>query len=122
MKWTLLITLMVLAISVSASAQDPAKVDPKHYKVVYEDASVRLLRITLGPKEKTVMHEHPGGCAINITDVHAKTTLPDGKVSTSDGKAGEGSCSTTTTRHQQENTSDKPIEVYQLELKPTKKP
>ena len=122
MKRTLFISLIVCMIAVSVAAQDAVKVDPKHYKVVYEDAAVRLLRITMGPKEKSVMHEHPAGCSLNITETHVKTTLPDGKTSTSDGKAGEGSCSTSPVKHLQENTSDKPFEVMVLELKQTKKP
>ena len=41
--------------------QDPVKVDPKHYKLDFENSQVRVLRITYGPHEKSVMHEHPRG-------------------------------------------------------------
>ena len=42
-----------------ALAQDPVAVDPDHYKVVFENDQVRVLRITYGPQEESVMHEHP---------------------------------------------------------------
>ena len=35
---------------------DPLKVDPKHYKVEFENDRVRVLRITYGPREKSVIH------------------------------------------------------------------
>ncbi len=42
------------------SAQDAAKVDPKHYTVVSENAQVRILKVHYDPHEKSVMHSHPG--------------------------------------------------------------
>jgi len=40
------------------SAQDAAKVDPKHYTVVSENDQVRILKVHYGPHEKSVMHSH----------------------------------------------------------------
>ena len=40
------------------SALDPVAVDPKHYKVVLENAQVRVLRIHYDPHEKGETHEH----------------------------------------------------------------
>jgi hypothetical protein len=37
---------------------DPAKVDPQHYKVAFENEHVRVLRIHYGPHEKGETHEH----------------------------------------------------------------
>src|SRR5450755_172828 len=42
----------------AANAQDPVKVDAKHYKVEFENDSVRVLRITYPAHEKSVMHHH----------------------------------------------------------------
>jgi len=39
-------------------AQDPVKVDPKHYTVVFENDAVRVLHIHYGVGEKSVMHSH----------------------------------------------------------------
>ena len=70
-----------------AMGQDPVKVDPKHYKVEFENDQVRVLRITYGPHEKSVMHDHPAAQVIYLTDSHVKFGLPGGK---SEEHAGEG--------------------------------
>src|SRR5262245_31673928 len=72
-----------------ATAQDPTVVDAKHYKVTFENDQVRILKITYGPKEKSVMHEHPNGVAVFITDGQVKFQLPDGKVVDANVKAGD---------------------------------
>ncbi len=46
-------------VSSAALAQDATKVDPKHYKVITENAQVRVLRIHYGPHERSVRHSHP---------------------------------------------------------------
>jgi len=75
----LLCGLICLAVS-AAMAQDPVKVDPNHYKVEFENAQVRVLRIHYGPREKSVMHYHPATVAVFLTEVHAVSythlTLP----------------------------------------------
>ena len=43
-------------VSSAALAQDATKVDPKHYKVISENAQVRVLRIHYGPHETSVRH------------------------------------------------------------------
>src|SRR5260370_34060839 len=80
--------LMCLAIS-AALAQDPVKVDPNHYKVEFENAQVRVLRIHYGAHEKSVMHSHPASVRVFLTDVHAKFTYPAGKSGEVPGNAGE---------------------------------
>ena len=59
-------------------ADDPVKVDPKHYKVEFENDRVRVVRITYAPGEKSVMHSHPESIGVFLTDAHAKFTYPDG--------------------------------------------
>jgi hypothetical protein len=41
-----------------ATALDPVKVDPQHYKVDFENEYVRVLRVTFGPGDKGAQHEH----------------------------------------------------------------
>ena len=100
----------------SAVAQDPVKVDAKHYKLVFENDRVRVLRITYGAHEKSVMHDHPDSVAVFLTDHHVKFTLPDGKTEEVQGKAGENSWSQAG-KHLPENISDKPMELILVELK-----
>src|SRR5574337_1234655 len=68
-----------VAFAAPAVAQDAAKVDAKHYKVEFENDRVRVLRVTYGPKEKSVMHEHSNAVEVFLTDAKVKCNLSDGK-------------------------------------------
>jgi quercetin dioxygenase-like cupin family protein len=105
----------------TAMAQDPVKVDPKHYKVQFENDQVRVLRITYGPHEKSVMHDHPASVVVYITDAHVKFTLPGGKTEESQGKAGDTTWAPAG-KHLPENLSDQPLEgiLVELKVKPAK--
>src|SRR5215470_3590186 len=70
-------------------AQDPTVVDAKHYKVTFENEQVRVLKITYGPGEKSVMHEHPNAVAVFLTEGKVKFFLPDGKSQEVAVKAGD---------------------------------
>lgn len=112
---TVSLALQLLAAA-PVMAQDPVKVDTKHYKVEFENDQVRVLRITYGPHEKSVMHSHPSSVAVFLTDGSTKFTLADGKTLTSDVKAGmvvweAGG------KHLPENVGDKPFELILVELK-----
>jgi quercetin dioxygenase-like cupin family protein len=108
--------LLLLASAAPASAQDPVKVDAKHYKVEFENDQVRVLRITYGPHEKSVMHEHPDAVAIFLTDGQAKFTLPDGTSQVPEMKA-HTTLWTPAGKHLPENTGDKPFELVLVEMK-----
>ena len=108
--------LVALAFALPAAAQDAAKVDAKHYKVEFENDQVRVLRIKYGPKEKSVMHEHPNSVAVFITDGHVKFTGADGKSQDQMVKAGS-SVWTPGAKHLPENLGDKPFELVLVELK-----
>jgi quercetin dioxygenase-like cupin family protein len=99
-----------------AMAQDAVKVDAKHYKVEFENAQVRVLRITYGAHEKSVMHGHPASVAVFLTDGSVKFTMPDGKTVTGDVKAGMVQWEAGV-KHLPENTGDKPFELILVELK-----
>jgi len=98
------------------TAVDPVKVDPKHYKVLLNNADVRVLRAIYGPHEKSVMHEHPDSVAVFMTDGHMKMSLADGSSQVSDGKARDAIW-TPAGKHLPENLSDKQTEVIVIELK-----
>jgi len=109
--------VLLLAASVGpAMAQDPVKVDSKHYKVEFENDRVRVVRITYGPHEKSVMHEHPANVAVFLTDGQARFTLPDGKTQDAPIKAGTVQWDAGG-KHLPENVGDKPFELLLVELK-----
>jgi predicted metal-dependent enzyme (double-stranded beta helix superfamily) len=60
-------------------AQDPVKVDPTHYKVLIDNASVRVLKIDYAPGTKSQMHQHPEGIIIPLNASKVRFTMPDGK-------------------------------------------
>ena len=120
MKRLSLIVAIGLGFAIQGlQAQDPTKVDSKHYKVVFENYSVRVLRITVGPHEKSVMHEHPNGVAVFLSDFSGRFTFPDGKTMDIKGKAGE-SIWAAGGKHLPENTGDKTFELILVELKAQK--
>jgi quercetin dioxygenase-like cupin family protein len=111
----LLVAVWVLT-AVSAHAQDAVKVDPKHYKVEFENEQVRVLRVAYAPGEKSVMHEHPANVAVFLTEGKGKFTLPDGtsqEVSLKAGTTRDGGAE----KHLPENVGDKPFELILVELK-----
>ncbi len=112
----LLVVLLVAAVTFPTRAQDPVKVDPKHYKVEFENAEVRVLRISYGPHDKSVMHEHPNAVAVFLTNGDGKFTLPDGKTRDMVMKAGNAVW-TPAGQHLPENIGDKPFELILVELK-----
>ena len=118
MRRVLLLTAVVALVGsvVPVTAQDSVKVDPKHYKVEFENDRVRVLRITYGPHEKSVMHEHPANVAVFLTDVQARFTLPDGKTQDAAPKAGTFQWDAGG-KHLPENVGDKPFELILVELK-----
>jgi quercetin dioxygenase-like cupin family protein len=116
MRRIVLLMAFGLACASVASAQDPVKVDQKHYELVSENDQVRILRIHYGPKEKSVMHEHPNSVVVFLTDAHIKFTLPDGTSREETGKPGD-SRFTPAGKHNPENLGKKPFDAILVELK-----
>lgn len=108
--------IFLASLASAAAAQDPVKVDANHYKVEFENAQVRVLRIKVGPGEKSIMHRHPNAVAIFLTDVNGKFTFPDGKSELITSKAGDTRWTPAIT-HNPENVGDQPFEVILVELK-----
>jgi len=126
MKTLKIVATMILAgvaaYGLAAYAQtgggkaDPVKVDPKHYKVEFENESVRVLRVTYGPGEKSVMHYHPNLTAIYLTDGMTRMTTPDGKSQDLPAKAGATTWSPAGS-HLPANIGKQPFSVILVEMK-----
>ncbi len=80
--------LVCLAATCSL-AQDPTKVEPKHYKRNFENERVDVVSVHYGPHEESVLHEHPGGVVVSLTEAHLRLTDENGKVRGVFSKAGE---------------------------------
>jgi quercetin dioxygenase-like cupin family protein len=110
------LTAGVAVYAQTAGKADPVKVDPKHYKVEFENENVRVLRISYGPGEKSVMHNHPNSVAVYLTDGMTRMTTPDGKSQDMPAKAG-GATYAPAGSHLPQNVGGKPFQVLLVELK-----
>jgi quercetin dioxygenase-like cupin family protein len=111
--------LLVLLWSGAAFAQDPVKVDPQHYKVVFENASVRVLKIDYAPGSKSVMHQHPDSIAIPLADSKVRFHMADGK-SEDSSMASESAMYTPAGTHNPENIGTGHVDVVLVEFKAAK--
>jgi uncharacterized RmlC-like cupin family protein len=100
-----------------SAALDPVKVDPKDYKVEFENSQVRVVRVKIGAHQKVPLHEHTlNRLVVYLTDQNGTMTTPDGKVDTAQHKAGEVSWAGPA-KHQEENLRDGPFEAVVVEFK-----
>jgi quercetin dioxygenase-like cupin family protein len=79
----------VCLAGVSGLAQDPTKVEPKHYKLDFENDRVQVVSVHYGPHEKSVLHDHPGGVVVSVTAAHLRFTDEEGKTREVFAKPGE---------------------------------
>jgi quercetin dioxygenase-like cupin family protein len=100
----------------AAASPDPVKVDPKHYKVAFENSQVRVLRIHYGPHETSVMHWHPDGVITYLSDGHMKFLLPNGKTIEASGAAGDTTWAPGGP-HKPTNVGNKAMDAVLVELK-----
>ena len=87
----LLISVVCLTVIswVTAVAQDGVKVAPKNYKVLLENARVRVVEFTLKAGEKSPMASRPNRVIYAMTPAIGKLTGSDGKITAMNRKAGE---------------------------------
>ncbi len=118
MRWLVILAVLLLLPASTAVAQDPVKVDSQHYKVMFENDHVRVLRISYWPHEKSVMQEHPAGVVVVLSDDQRwLMTLPDGTTEERPlGQAGDTFWAEAE-KHLPQNPTDKRQEVILVELK-----
>ena len=110
------VVALVLLWSGSAMAQDAVKVDPAHYKLVMENASVRVLRISYAPGAKSIMHQHPDSIVIPLSPSKVRFTLPDKTAQDSD-LALESAMYTPAGTHLPTNVGAGPVDALLIEFK-----
>lgn len=108
--------LAFLLFTNTTIAQDATVVDPDHYTVEFENDYVRIVRISYGPNEKSVMHDHMAHVAVFLSDGKGTFTYPDGKTEEWIAKTGVSNWSPATT-HLPENSLDAPFELILVEVK-----
>ncbi len=113
---TIFATVLLLFSAVVLSAQDAVKADPAHHKVLTENEYVRVLKVTLGPGEKTAVHQHPAGAALFLTGGQNRVAPVNGKADETPRKADEVVMLAPTT-HTVQNIGKQPMEIIVVELK-----
>jgi len=96
---------------------DPVAVDPKHYTAELENDRVQVVRIRYGPRERSVMHEHPPGIVVFLTDAEFKFAYPDGRTENIQGKTGQFLWFPERWEHLPENLSHKGFEAVYVGLR-----
>jgi quercetin dioxygenase-like cupin family protein len=114
-KLILIFGISILAVGI-AEAQDPAQVDPEHYKVLLDNEYVRVLDVRLKPGEKTPIHSHPNLVVYSLTGGTIKSTTADGKTTTVTTKAGQVGWRDAQT-HTSKNVGKTEIHALGIELK-----
>jgi hypothetical protein len=105
------------ASTLRQSALDPLKVDPKRYKLEFENDQVRVFRARYEPHGKGVTHERTLNRIVTfITDGNMKVTTPNGGSKILKNAAGDVTWGGQS-RHVEENLSDQPFEVVVVEFK-----
>jgi hypothetical protein len=117
----ILVFSILLTVSTSASAQDPVKVDPVHYCVLFENAHMRVLEYRDKPGDKAPMHSHPSYMTYTAGPGKTKFTLPDGSTSVDEEKESlfEG---LPPTQHATENVGSSDTQEVLVEFKDSTNP
>jgi len=114
-----LVELMSAGTEVAAMEEtgpDPTVVDADHYKVEFENERVRVVRITYGPGEESVMHYHPNSVAVFLTDHHVGFGRPDGTSEEAHVEAGQHSFAPAE-QHLPKNIGEEPLELILIDIK-----
>lgn len=85
----IVIGVLLVALGSLSLAQDPTKVEPKHYSLAFQNESVEVVNVHYGPHEKSALHDHPGGVVVVLTSGHLRFTDENGKIREVYAKAGE---------------------------------
>ena len=113
---TLKVVVVLAALPLAAAAQDVSKIDPAHYKVLIDNASVRVLKVAVSPGSKTPIHSHPDAMLVSLQDSKAQFTLPD--KTTVDSVIGkETAVYTPATTHASANVGTTPVDALLVEFK-----
>jgi quercetin dioxygenase-like cupin family protein len=115
--WKTLLCLALVGVwSGAVTAQDAVKADPKHYTVLLDNPSVRVLKISYAPGEKSVMHQHPDAIVIPLATSKVRFTLPDGKTEDQELAAGTAMYSPAGT-HNPANVGTAKVDAILVEFK-----
>jgi hypothetical protein len=74
-----LIAVMMVLYAAAARAQDPAKIDPAHYKVELENDRVRVLHVSVEPNGKLEVNELGDAVIVPLRDYESTLKTANGE-------------------------------------------
>jgi hypothetical protein len=92
MKSTALITGFVAVMALCAAvarAQDPAKTDPAHFKVVLENDRARVLHVKVEPNTRIELHEVDDAVVVPLSDYESILKTANGQTTKVERTAGK---------------------------------
>ncbi len=95
---------------------DPAKVAGHVYKLLMENARVRIFDVRFKPGDTAVMHGHPDHIVYTLSEGSNKLTFPDGQSRVVDLKAGQALW-LDAGQHATENVGKTDVHLLVIELK-----
>ena len=117
MRTAILVLGTTLSVAAFSVAQDHAKADPEHAKVVAETDQVRVLRYHYAPHQKSAQHNYPDKTIdVALTKGRVRLTGPDGTSVEHSVEAGTVNVNPAAT-HIVENLGDTPFEGLSIEQK-----
>jgi len=119
LKPALVIFVAIVACVVGARGQDPAIVNAKTIKVLFENDRVRVLEANLPPGIKEQVHSHPAYVIYVLEGGRYRNYASDGKISEGELKTGEVLFREPLT-HASENIGDTSLHMILVELKTEK--
>jgi beta-alanine degradation protein BauB len=111
--WAVVFTCVVIS---PVLAQDPTKVESKHYKLAFENEWVQVVDVHYGPHEKSGLHDHPGGVVVVLTAGHLRFTDESGKTKEVFAKPGESRWYPAF-KHKVENLGDSTYDAVYIGIK-----
>ena len=106
MKAVSIACALILTTTSGASAQDPAQVDGRHYRVVIDNARARVFHVRVEPGEKVPPHAHPDAVMVPLNPGSAPK-----------GAKGQDAFFLRAQTHGGGNDGTTPIEFIYVELK-----
>jgi len=106
---------VLLMIAAEVAAQDITKVDPQHYRLIFENSHLRVIEGRDKPGDKTPMHHHPASLSYVDGPVTTKIVTQDGRTIV-DGPSDKVWCSPPST-HAVENIGTTNTHEVMIEFK-----
>src|SRR5947209_13394623 len=116
MRYPLFALLCALHLAAQTTTPQNASPDPEHETIEFENGQVRVLRVRIPPRGKSVMHSHPNRVTVPLTVQHSRATTSTGTVEERDRKPGQVFWAAGNT-HMTENLSDELLETLIVEIK-----